>query len=297
MPAPTHATPRVSVIIPVFNNAPGLRECLSRLRAQDGFAGAFEVIVVDNGSRPELAIPEAYPFLVVLKQCAAPGSYAARNAGVRAANGSIFAFIDSDCRPREDWLVKGVNALAAADACGIVGGDVAISSPVPRTGTGLYQYLLGSQQAENVRDRCFSATANLFCTRQAFDTVGPFNEQLLSGGDREWGWRARRAGVGMNYEPRAVVDTRPRTSLRAAIRQTRRIAAGQVAIRRHGLDHAGREVMTRYRPTRAVPGWILSRSELSWWERVKVLSAAVAIKVAMMFEMRRIRFGGKPERR
>jgi len=40
-----------------------------------------------------------------------PGSYAARNAGLRAAHGKVLAFTDFDCVPDRNWLLAGTRAL------------------------------------------------------------------------------------------------------------------------------------------------------------------------------------------
>src|SRR5690606_21992846 len=123
--------------------------------------------------------------------CRTPGSYAARNEAVKAASGSVLAFTDADCEPAPDWISAGVAELQRLSDSSIVGGEVRFAEPAKRSGTALYQMSVGFQQEENIRDRGFSATANLFCSYATFMRIGPFNELLLSGGDREWAWRAR----------------------------------------------------------------------------------------------------------
>ncbi|MEM8761253.1 MAG: glycosyltransferase family A protein, partial [Pseudomonadota bacterium] len=107
------APPGISVIIPVFNDAGGLARCLDALARQTD-AAPFEVIVVDNGSDPPLdpATLPALPSLRLIRETA-PGSYAARNAGIAAARAAILAFTDADCRPRPDWLAAGHAAIDA----------------------------------------------------------------------------------------------------------------------------------------------------------------------------------------
>src|SRR5690606_7948642 len=130
-------------------------------------------------------------------------------------------------------------------------------------------------QESNICDRGFSATANLFCTRAQYEAVGPFEERLLSGGDREWAWRAGRREISVKYEPGAVVHTAPRTNLAGAIRQARRVVAGRAQIRKLGLAHAGEAAVGKQRSAWQATTWILTNQDLAVWDRVRVLSVAV----------------------
>jgi GT2 family glycosyltransferase len=287
----------VSVIIPVFNDQPGALNCLEALRAQSYPAEKTQVILVDNGSAPPLEIDQTYPFELHVERCLTPGSYAARNAGAGIATGDLIAFTDADCVPDKDWLRNGIAAIQSGRESCLAGGEVLISEPKIRTGVALYQYATGFQQRENIEAKGFSATANLFCSRDNFKRIGPFDERLLSGGDREWAWRARRTGIDITFVADAIVSTPPRTSLREATRQARRVAAGRYYLHVLELDWIGQPALHPHRGPIEALSWILRRSELSFFERLKVLGAASAIKTATFAERIRIRLGGLAERR
>lgn len=289
--------PDVTVIVPVFNDAAGVLSCLGALAGQTYPADRFEVVIVDNGSTPPLILPETFAFTVRVTRCETPGSYAARNAGVKAAAGKILAFTDADCIPRPEWIEQGVIRLSREGGRCIVGGEVRIVEPAERRGVSLYQFVTGFSQRENIEQKGFSATANLFCPVREFMASGPFDERLLSGGDREWAWRSARSGFRVVFEKHAVVETRPRTSLRAAIRQARRVAAGRKFLREHGLDHIGPQALAPHRSPLQSIRWILRQRQLSWWERIKVLQAATLLKGAGHIEAMRLHFGGSAERR
>lgn len=288
--------PLVSVIIPVFNDIAGIHCCLAMLRDQTYPLSRLQVIVVDNGSIPPVSLVETFPFAIQVERCLTPGSYAARNAGTRVANGDIFAFTDADCLPDSNWIAQGVEALRIGKSEYVVGGDVQIIEPQIRSGTALYQYLTGFQQRENVDINAFAVTANLFCMAGQFQAVGPFNERLFSGGDREWSWRAGRHGLTIRYEPGAIVRTPPRMSLRSAMRQACRVAAGRVSLDANDISPKGSDGTGRRRSSLESLKWIWKRPELSLKERFTVIAAAGAIKGAAAVESIRVRLGGHAKR-
>lgn len=92
------STPRVSVIVPVYNAEKTIARCLESILAQT--VPDLEVVVVDDGS-PDGSAAIAASFaeederIRVLHQPNA-GLGAARNTGVQAAQGAYLSFVDSD---------------------------------------------------------------------------------------------------------------------------------------------------------------------------------------------------------
>ncbi|MBR4039153.1 MAG: glycosyltransferase [Clostridia bacterium] len=98
--------PKVSVIIPVYNCEPFLRECLDSLRAQT--MRQIEMICVCDASPDNsLAILREYEAkdsrIRVIAFEENRGVSAARNAGLEAASGEYVIFCDSD-----DWIEPGM---------------------------------------------------------------------------------------------------------------------------------------------------------------------------------------------
>lgn len=87
--------PLVSVIIPVYNRTAYLGEAISSVLAQD--SAVYEIIVVDDGSTKDI-VGALLPFRDRIKVLTIPhgGPSAARNAGVKSANGKYIAFLDDD---------------------------------------------------------------------------------------------------------------------------------------------------------------------------------------------------------
>ena len=213
------------------------------------------------------------------------------------ARGTYLAFTDADCIPDVRWLENGIRALEVGARDVLIGGEVRFLEPARHTAVSLYQTCAGFQQAENISRKGFSATANLFCSRHAFDRIGPFAESLLSGGDREWAWRAARAGIETVFAPDALVATAPRTSLGGALRQARRVAAGRRFLKQSGLAEGRLESLRPHRAPFESFLWILARNELGWFDRLRVLIVACIIKSVTILEAMRLRLGGRAERR
>lgn len=289
----------ISIIIPVFRDQLGLNRCLRAISEQlDGFSFEIEVIVVDNSEKPEIKIKEQTSFPTKLLWCDRKGAYAARNAGAKVAKGSILVFIDADCWPSKGWLCSGLDVLLSYKKA-VVGGNVLFEKSSEPTAVELYQILMGFGQERSVRELQFAATANLFVKRDVFDMVGYFDEGLLSGGDREWSWRAISAGAEIHYAKDAVVWTAPRRTLRGAITQARRVAGGRRALG-NNLDVVRSVGIERILPEGKMVGKlnkIFRRNEMSFWQRCKIFCVAVTIRLVHDGEVIRLRMGGEPERR
>ena len=106
-------SPKLSVIIPVFNAEFYLHECLASVLTQDAF-GDFEVICVDDGSTDSSPDILSYwadrdaRLKVLTQDNQGPG--VARNAGLFEAKGEYITFLDAD-----DRLTSGDNLKAAFD--------------------------------------------------------------------------------------------------------------------------------------------------------------------------------------
>lgn len=163
----------VSFIVPAWNEEAILGSTLEALRrAGETLPVRWEIIVADDASTDGTAeiAREAGARVVSIKhrQIAAT-----RNVGARAAHGDLLIFVDADT-----WVTPEV-VRAALDAvqAGAVGGGCAVrfDGPVPcyaRVGIPVFCWIY--------RQVRLAAGCFLFCTREAFEAVGGFNETLYA---------------------------------------------------------------------------------------------------------------------
>lgn len=233
--------PFVSIIVPVKNEAERLPSLIGALRSLRYPADRFEIIIVDNGSTdgtPDIA----RSLSVVVCQQPRGGSYAARNMGIKAAQGDILAFTDGDCTPQPEWLDAGVTRLLAGPD--LVAGAINFTSSRDSIDH-RFDRKFFLQQERWVQEKGTGATANLFVKRAVVETTGGFSEQLTSGGDFAFCRAAADAGYSLVFESQAIVD-HPTRGFSALLRKARRIGAGKIERILHTTTTAG-QVMPQKR--------------------------------------------------
>jgi dolichol-phosphate mannosyltransferase len=121
--------PRVSVVVPVRNEAGNVVPLLDEIERACATFGSFEVLYVDDGSADataaELAQARATrPWLRVIRHAESCGQSAAVRTGVRAARASIVATLDGDGQNDPAFIPELVSALdRAGPGIGLVAGQ------------------------------------------------------------------------------------------------------------------------------------------------------------------------------
>lgn len=125
---PIQRSQRVSIVIPVYNEAEFLGACLDAIASQT--CRPHEVIVVDNNSTDGSSqIAARYDFVTVIRE-SRQGVVFARSAGFDAATGDIIGRIDGDTVIPCDWvetvIIQMHNSTAAAISGSIQYDDISL---------------------------------------------------------------------------------------------------------------------------------------------------------------------------
>ncbi len=110
------ASPAVSVVIPYFENQPGLDLVLTALTRQRYPADRLQIVVADDGSVAPPTLAAAAPIASVLVRQPNRGfrAAAARNLGAAAADGTVLLFLDGDTVPEPDYVARMVRLPGCA---------------------------------------------------------------------------------------------------------------------------------------------------------------------------------------
>ncbi len=212
--------PVVSIIIPHYDDLANLGRCLALLERQTLRPGDYEVIVADNNSRCGIdAVRDCAGDRAHVVPAPEQGAGAARNAAVAASHGELLAFIDSDCVPAQDWLERGVAALARGD---IVGGAVSVFCATPGAPNAVeaFEMVFAFRTRDYVERQHFAVTANMFARRADFDRVGGFSAVVAE--DMDWCFRAREMGLSLVYGADVKVEHPARATWPDLVRKWRR---------------------------------------------------------------------------
>ena len=223
----TETNPLVSVIIPVYNDPKGIRNCLTALSEQSYPDDRFEVIVVDNGSTDDTrSVINEFPVDLRIED-EIQGSYAARNAGIAHARGDVFAFVDADCTPEPNWIEAAISTLNEQDA-DLVSGRIRFefsddSSPAER-----FDAMVNMRNDKHAADG-FAKTANVFVRRSVVEEIGDFPAHLQSGGDVYWTQLATDRGFTLSYASDAIVS-HPARQLHPLLSKMYRVGKGSIQL-------------------------------------------------------------------
>jgi glycosyltransferase involved in cell wall biosynthesis len=210
----------ISVIVCTYNRAPVLRRMLASFYAQEDLDVPHELILVNNNATDETAAVAAefadkagFRYLVETEQ----GLSAARNCGIRAAQGDIIACLDDDVLVSAAWLRRLAACYRETNA-DVVGGRSALvieAPPPPWFGPDFRRYL---SEVDLGRKRCDAGDGrrlfglNVSFRREVLERCGGFDPQLgrtggqlFCGEERAVIARVHAEGGKIVYDPDAWV--------------------------------------------------------------------------------------------
>jgi glycosyltransferase involved in cell wall biosynthesis len=183
---------RVSVVVPAYENAAGLEECLRALLP----GGAYEIIVVDDGSTDGTGDVATRLGVKVFRLDRNSGAGAARNHGASQATGDVLLFVDSDVVAAPDTIARVTRVFEEhPDVAAVFGSyDAAPRAPglVSQFRNLLHHFVhqQGDREASTFWAGCGAVRRNVFGESGGFDT-GLYTRAIE---DIELGYRLRDAG-------------------------------------------------------------------------------------------------------
>ena len=277
---------RLSVIVPVRNEAAHIRAILSGLADQEFAIDDYEIIVVDGASDDGTAdfvraLVTTIPNLYLLNNPKRLAS-AARNIGIEHALGDFIVIVDGHCQVRDPhFLNRTVNAFESSGA-DTLGRPQPLRADQPTAFQRAAAAARTSWLGHNPDSAIYSNQARFVDAdnvavayrREVFDRIGRFDESFDACEDVEFNTRVRRAGMTCFFSPAIAVEYQPRGTLRGLANQMARYGRGRARL---GRKHPA----TVTAPSLVPPLWLLwlvvgSIASLFWPPFALVLASSVA---------------------
>ena len=207
-----------SIIIPNWNGAKFLPDCLRSLRRQT--FDDFETIVVDNGSEDESLeiVRKEFPEVRVLPLDRNYGFAAACNRGAEEARGDVLVLLNNDTEADPEWLEEIERTLQEHPEAGSIASKILLfdkRNVIHSTGDmmgrdgipinrGVWEEDKGQYDLyQQVFSACGAAAAY---RREMWEELGGFDEDLFMYlEDVDLAWRAQLRGWKTVFAPRAKV--------------------------------------------------------------------------------------------
>jgi glycosyltransferase involved in cell wall biosynthesis len=198
----TGKAPRVSVVIPSYNTASLITNCLDSVFAQT--FRDFEAIVVNDGSpdTPQLEeVLRPYQDKIVYIRQQNKRVAGARNTAIRQAQGEFLAFLDSDDSWLPDHLASQMALFDNDPSLDIVYSNAALISESTRPRTFMEKCpSVGPANFESLAvERCHIPISTVVTRKTALIKAGLFDESLVRCDDYDMWLRAAFWGAKIQY--------------------------------------------------------------------------------------------------
>lgn len=179
----------LTFVIPVRNDAKGLRRCLQSIRAASPPGTLIDIIVIDNASEDASADVARSMGAAVIHLANRPVA-ALRNAGAAGATGALLAFVDADHELVPGWIGSALELMAdpGIGAAGAPYWPPPDATWVQRAYNGLRDHRPEQTHVQ------WLGSGNMVVRAELFRRAGGFDETLEACEDVDLSRRLRQAG-------------------------------------------------------------------------------------------------------
>ncbi len=277
MPRDAHSWPRISITVPVFNEAAQIRDTLESLLAIDYPPGRRQILIVSDASTDDtdrIVAEYADRGVELLRIPERRGKTAAENAAFSRLTGDIVVNTDASVRVRPD-AVKRLVAAFADPSVGVASGrDISVTADAGghhNVGeSGYVGYEMWVRRLESRVDGIVGASGCLYATRKALHAIaipeGASRDFAAVLHARQNGFRAVSVDDAICFVPRTPSHRREYR------RKVRTMAQGLETLR------LGRALLDPFRYGRFA--WMLASHKLCRWLVPWAALAALAVLAA-----------------
>jgi len=208
----TNNSVEASIIIPTFNSALRIGNCLDAL-LQHTQGRDVEILVVNDGSTDDTAdVVRRYPTVRLMNQANA-GPAAARNRGAMECSGQVLVFTDDDCIATPGWLDSMLEPFQQPEVVGVKGAyrtrqKSLLARFVQIEYEDRYRLMNSADSIDFVDTYSAAFRRDRFFEMSGYDTSFP----VACAEDIELSYRMSNAGWKMKFAPEAIVyHTHPDT--------------------------------------------------------------------------------------
>lgn len=211
-------SPRVSIIVPVYNQVLNTLYCLHSLEKNRGTI-SFEVIIADDCSRDETQeLASRVEHLRVVTTPKNLGFLGNCNNAAQVARGEFLVFLNNDTYVQPGWLDELVGEMDRNPRAGLVGSKLVYpDGTLQEAGGIIWNDATGANYGRNdnptkpqysfVREVDYVSGASILVRRSLFEEIGGFDPRFMPAyyEDTDLAFEIRRRGFQVIYQPFSVV--------------------------------------------------------------------------------------------
>ncbi len=215
---PAYDNPKVSIIIPVYNQMDYTLSCLESIAANtDGIE--YEVIIADDASTDRtLSIGDQVSNVIHIRNADNLGFLRNCNNAAQSARGKYILFLNNDTKVQKDWLRHLLALMDADDSIGLTGSKLVYSDGRLQEAGGIiwndangrnYGRLDDQTKPEYnyVKEVDYISGASIMIRKTLWDEIGGFDERFCPAyyEDTDLAFTVRHLGARVVYQPKSVV--------------------------------------------------------------------------------------------